>query len=132
MVIQKGYTPVVISGSPDDIIVPFANSIGIPDVFATTYEIDKGMFTGKVVQNCAVDETKRRVLKEFLQRNNVNLDMSIGFGDSHHDLAFLECVCYPVAVKPNKKLETIANERNWLVCKEDEMVLESVRTYLPS
>jgi HAD superfamily phosphoserine phosphatase-like hydrolase len=135
MVKGKGYETVVISGSPYEIVLPFSNSLEIDKTFATTYEVDgKGKFTGEVLQNCAVIETKREVTKKYLQDNNINKKASAGFGDSHHDLAFLEMVGYPVAINPNRELENVAMSetgRRWLICKEEGKVLNSVGLYLP-
>jgi len=131
MVKNKGYRTVIISGSPYEIILPFSMSLGIDEAFATTYEIDNGIFTGEVAQNCAIDKIKKKVIQKYLQEYEIDLKISTGFGDSEHDLGFLEIVGYPVIIKPNKKLEEIAKKNRWLICKEDKKVLDSVKLYLP-
>ena len=116
---DKGYRTVVISGSPLEIILPFSRSLEIDETFATNYETEHGIFTGEVSRNCAINGTKRQVVQGYLQEHDIDLHASAGFGDSHHDLAFLGIVRYPVAIKPNPELEKIAEENQWLVCKTE-------------
>lgn len=131
MVKDKGYRTVVISGSPYEIVYPFSRSLGIDEIFATTYKIDNGIFIGEVLRNCAVNETKRQIIQKYFQENDIDSELSAGFGNSHHDLAFLELVGYPVAVMPNQNLEIIAQKNGWLICKDKNKVLESIKIYLP-
>lgn len=131
LVKARGYRTVVISGSPYEIILPFSRSLGIEDTFATTYKAERGVFTGEVIQNCAINGTKRLVIERYFQEQGIDAKSSVGFGDSHHDLAFLDLVGYPVALNPNARLEEIAKERKWLICHENDQVFESVKSYLP-
>jgi len=126
----RNYRTAVISGSPLEIILPFSKSLEIADTFATTFKTKNGIFTREVIQNCALNETKRQIIERYFRENDIDPNSSIGFGDSHHDLAFLEMVKYPVALNPNVKLEQIAKERGWLICRENEQVLDSVKLYI--
>ena len=130
LVKRKSYIPIIITGSPADIIIPFAETLGIQTVFATEYEVRGPVFTGKVLENRAIEAQKRRALRTYTETREVNLLKSTGFGDSHHDLAFLEIVGYPVAVNPNEQLLTVAQKNNWLICKEGEDVVGKMASYL--
>lgn len=131
LVKQEGYTPIIISGSPAEIITPFAKSLGIKASFATTYEIENGIFTGKVLRNCALESEKKKAFHVYCKSHEVDLEKSAGFGDSHHDLAFLNEVGFPVAVNPNEKLKQIAIGKGWLVCEDNGKVLSQTKKYLP-
>lgn len=128
---NKGYRTIVIGGSPYEIVLPFSQSIGIDECFATTYETESGIFTGEVMLNCAINETKKDIVQRYVKEHEIDTRNSTGFGDSHNDLAFLELVGYPVAILPNQNLEEIAKRHGWLICKDDNKVLESVKLYLP-
>ncbi len=131
LVKEMGYTAIVISASPHEIILPFSESLGIDTTFATKYETDNDVFTGRVLVNCALAETKKRILKDYARESGADLASSCGFGDSESDLGFLEMVGYPVALNPSAKLEKAAKERGWLVCREGDKILVFVDSYLP-
>lgn len=130
LVKSKGQMPIIISGSPIEVVEPFAESLGIDIVFATTYEVNNWIYTGKPINNGAIMETKRRMPGELLSQNKVDLARSSGFGDSYHDTAFLEIVGKPVAIHPDSALEKLATQKDWLICKEDDKVLKLVSAYL--
>jgi HAD superfamily phosphoserine phosphatase-like hydrolase len=129
----KGYRPIAVSGSPYEVILPFSESLGIEanEVFATTYKHDgNNLFTGEVAQNCATDTEKKKITDRYFAEHNVDTSTSAGFGDSDHDLSFLERVGYPVAIKPNSKLAEVATRKKWLICRNDKEVLDDVCSYL--
>ena len=85
--------------------------------------------------NEKLDYMKIGKVEKYLQEHDIDLQSSAGFGDSHHDLAFLEMVGYPIALNPNAKLEEVAREemasgRNWLILNENDKVLDFVKSYL--
>jgi HAD superfamily phosphoserine phosphatase-like hydrolase len=139
LVKDKGYRPIAVSGSPYEIVLPFSVSLGIPaqDVFASTYEHENGQFTGIETSNCAIDTEKKKITDRYFAEHNVDMNTSAGFGDSDHDLSFLEPVGYAVAMKPNDKLRKVAeNQRlqkvkRWLILDDDKKVLNEVDCYLP-
>jgi len=131
LVKDREYKTIVISGSPYEIIDKFAESLGIDETFATLYGTKERIFTGRVIENCALNTTKRQIILQYAKENDIDLKNSVGFGDSHHDLAFLGMVGYPIAMNPNENLEKIANMKKWLVCRENENVLDKIKSYLP-
>jgi len=131
LVNERGYPTVVISGSPGEIIRPFARSMGMGQAFTTEYETENGVFTGEVAINGAIDSTKRDVVARYIKDHDVDASASAGFGDSHHDLAFLNAVGYPVALNPNEALAAIARSSGWLACADGDDVLDAVGSYLP-
>jgi HAD superfamily hydrolase (TIGR01490 family) len=132
MVKEKGYKTLIISGSPAEIVIPFSQSIGVDKTFATTYETDEGVFTGHVLRNYAVNNAKSFAIQLYFDQNNINPEECIGFGDSDQDVSILKVVGYPVAVKPGAELEKIAAKNKWLICKDEEKLLDDVKRYLPA
>lgn len=43
------------------------------------------------------------------------MEDSIGIGDTHHDVAFLEAVKNPVAINPNNRLAKMAAKNSWKI-----------------
>lgn len=111
LVKKKGYRPIAVSGSPYEVILPFAEIIGMDETYATSYKHSNGVFTGEVEQNCAIAMGKKVIIDRYLTEHRVDIDASAGFGDSYHDLPFLELVGYAVAIKPDSKLEEAVNRQ---------------------
>ncbi len=127
---NKGYSAIIITGSPREIASRFSATLGIKTVFATEYEISEGVFTGKLKVNCALRETKLAVLGEYAKKVSADLKQSVGFGDTHHDLAFLDLVGFPVAINPNEELKKTARDKGWLICENEKKVVSDVKKYL--
>jgi len=90
------------------------DDLGCDGAVGSTCEIVDGVYTGKALDPC-FGAYKATALRELAQREGIDLARSTAYSDSHTDLAFLEAVGNPVAVNPDKKLRTIARERNWPV-----------------
>ena len=127
---NKGYENVLISGSPYDIIENLAGRIHADKIFATSYETENGIFTGMPLNNCAIKDVKREIVLNYIKERNFDLINSTGFGDSDHDLVFLEIVGRPVAIFPNEKLEREALINNWLICRDENSSFDRIREYL--
>lgn len=132
LVREKGYKPVIVSGSLIEIVRPFCETIDADeDVYATTLETDdSGIYTGRVAQNCALHETKKAILRKYAD-NGADMEASAGFGDTDQDESFLEEVGYPVAINPNNKLIERAVRDSWLICNVGDDVVAKVNGYLP-
>ncbi|NGX61810.1 MAG: putative hydrolase [Chlamydiae bacterium] len=103
---QEGYSSVLCSSSPGFLVEGFAKRIGVSEVIATEYEIDK---EGRLVEiSRLVDGIEK---KEALEKRFGGYE--VAFSDSHLDLPFLEGACTPYAVRPTFRLRQIAKKRNW-------------------
>lgn len=56
---------------------------------------------------------KTKKLLERLEGQDIDWENSYAYGDSYSDLPVLELVGNPVAVKPEEKLRSVAQERGW-------------------
>lgn len=121
---------IAVTASPVEVMGPFSESLGIDATFATVCETVNGIYTGNVSQNLADKDVKRQIIQTYIKENDVNGQVSLGFGDTVTDLAFLEIVGYPVAVNPDNELEQIAKKNGWLICTHDTNIVESVRAYI--
>jgi phosphoserine phosphatase len=55
------------------------------------------------------------MLASFARKRNVDLLRSYAYADSISDLPMLEAVGRPVAVNPDRRLRSAAEERGWQV-----------------
>ena len=71
-------------------------------------------------------------MRELAEREGIDLAHSTAYSDSHTDLPFLEVVGKPVAVNPDRKLRSIAEERGWPIQQFSELAYPSVRRLKPA
>lgn len=94
---------------------PIANILGIKHLIATDPEMVDGVYTGRVAGEPSFQHGKVKRLNEWLKENQMSLEQSYFYSDSHNDIPLLEEVSYPVAVDPDEKLADYARQRNWPV-----------------
>jgi HAD superfamily hydrolase (TIGR01490 family) len=105
------------SSSPECLVLPIAEIVGISCVHASRYGVDcNGVYT-KVVE-VVNGEQKRKFLDQFLEKNLVSRKEVTAYSDSLLDLPLLEGVGRAVVVHPDEKLKKIARERNWEIWHE--------------
>ena len=108
-----GRKVVVISASPEEIVIPLCRYLGIEDVIATRSEIDEnGAYTGRI-ERYAYGPGKAEAMKELAEADGIDLSQSYAYSDSVTDLPMLEIVGHPVVVNPDSQLAAIAKERGW-------------------
>ena len=108
-----GRKVVVISASPEEIVIPLCRYLGIDDVIATKSEIDEnGTYTGRI-ERYAYGPGKAEAMRELAERDGIDLSESYAYSDSMTDLPMLEIVGHPVVVNPDSELAAIAEERGW-------------------
>lgn len=129
---HKGYRPVLLSGSPEEIIIPFGwlFRIGKGDVFATEFGADnKGRYTGEILRSMVEPGAKKSAVEAYAAMHGIDLSRSAAFGDTENDMQMFELVGYPFAVKPNEVLRKIASERAWPMCSQDDLMINSASFY---
>jgi putative phosphoserine phosphatase/1-acylglycerol-3-phosphate O-acyltransferase len=112
---------IAVSGSPQETIKEI-QMLGFDDLYGSLFEIEDGIYTGKVVANLILGEEKARIVQNISEDLNIDLSRSIGFGDTDQDEFVLNLVGLPIAVNPNKKLRQICELRNWLVLEKEDLL----------
>jgi HAD superfamily hydrolase (TIGR01490 family) len=126
---QAGYQLVAISGSPQEILDLFLKPLGFDRSWGTVLAQDpQGYYTGEVLHYPF--ENKRQVLEEFLKEANIDLEGSVGMGDTLSDVGFLEMVWTPLAFNPNRDLLEVARQRGWPIVVERKDVIYNLQTPL--
>lgn len=114
---EAGLVQVLVTGSIDTVMKPFADMLGIDHVIANQLEFENGHATGRLLPPVLAGKEKGQVMKEFAEEHNIDLSKSYAFADSKADLAMLEAVGFPCAVNPDDRLRKIAEESGWPVLK---------------
>ena len=115
---RQGDTLVIITATNRFVTAPIAQELGITHLLATeAEETASGDFTGRSVGIPCFQAGKVQRLRDWLETQGMGWNQSLGdssfYSDSHNDLPLLECVTRPVAVDPDPRLRTLAEERGW-------------------
>ena len=102
----------LVSTSPEEVVRPLAEYLGIDHVIATRAEVVDGIYTGRLSFYC-FGEAKATALEELVSARQIDLAASFAYSDSASDLPMLLAVGHPVAVDPDKKLRRVALDRGW-------------------
>jgi HAD superfamily hydrolase (TIGR01490 family) len=104
----------IVSSSPEEVVRPMADRIGVHDVIATRAETKDGRYTGRL-EYYAYGLSKADAVREVAEREGIDLSSSYAYSDSITDLPMLEAVGHPVAVNPDRELRKAATERGWRI-----------------
>ncbi len=119
----EGRELIAISGSIKDIVEPFAHSLGFDVVISSELEIKDGAYTGKRATQTKSD--KHKILQNIVSEHGLTFEDSVGMGDTHRDISFLEILENPIAFNPNAALFDEASKRGWkIVIERKNMIYE--------
>lgn len=110
---ERGDTLLVITATNRFVTEPIVNLYGISQLLATTPEFVDGQYTGNVSGIPCFQQGKVTQLEAWLQNSTETLVDSWFYSDSHNDLPLLQRVTYPVAVNPDEKLASFAENAGW-------------------
>ena len=111
----EGHRVFIVSASPEEIVVPLAEYLGVTDVIATRPEVDEhGRYSGGV-DFYSYGPLKVVAMEEAAERDGIDLDASFAYSDSITDEPMLSAVGHPVVVNPDRGLARVAAERGWEV-----------------
>ena len=110
---KAGDITLIITATNSFVTKPIADAFGVDYLIATEPEIIDGKYTGKVAGIPSFQQGKITRLEAWMATNEVTLDNSTFYSDSHNDLPLLEIVTTPVAVDPDDTLRQTALQKNW-------------------
>jgi len=117
---DAGLDPVLVTGSPDFIVAPLAQRLGIETYAANRLVFSRGLATGRLHNPVMAGEAKAAWCLEYAGANRISLGASWGYAYSHYDLPFLAALGHPVAVNPDRRLLAVARSRQWPVVRFDK------------
>jgi HAD superfamily hydrolase (TIGR01490 family) len=105
----------LISASPEEIVAPLAQYLGVDESIASRAKLDdEGRYTGEV-DFYSYGPFKAEAIRHAAEVHDIDLAASYAYSDSATDLPMLEEVGHPVAVNPDRELARVARERGWEV-----------------
>jgi len=112
---EQGAHLVILSSALDSICSPIAKHLGMNTVICSELEVVNQYYTGRPVGKYCLKEEKVHRMNLYLQSNNYTREDSYYYGDSIDDLPVLKSVGHPVCINPDKNLEKIAREKDWVI-----------------
>lgn len=110
-----GHKVFIVSASPEEVVAPIAQLLGVDEAIATRAELDdEGRYSGRTERYVYAEE-KVAAITEAAARDGIDLDHSWAYSDSATDIPMLAAVGHPVAVNPDRELARVARERGWLI-----------------
>jgi len=110
---SRGLRQVVVTGALDLSVKPLMEHLGIPDYVANHLEFVNGVATGRLLPPVLAAATKASWIRQFAEREGINLSESYAYSDSMSDLPMLSVVGHPAAVNPDMRLRQTALHHDW-------------------
>jgi len=110
-----GHKVFIVSASPEEVVAPIAQLLGVDEAIATRAELDdEGRYSGRTERYVYAEE-KVVAIEEVAARDGLDLDHSWAYSDSATDIPMLAAVGHPVAVNPDRELARTARARGWQI-----------------
>jgi len=111
----EGRRVYIVSASPEEIVLPLADFLGVDDAIATRARIDEeGRYSGEL-EFYAYGPLKADAMRELAEAEGIDLAASYAYSDSATDIPMLEVVGHAIAVNPDRALLRVARQREWEV-----------------
>ncbi len=110
-----GQRQIVLTGALDFTIERLMDHLEIDDYKANKLEFVNGYATGRILPPIMASATKAKWIREYAEKNDINLSESYAYSDSISDLPMLSIVGHPVAVNPDFRLKQTALQHDWAI-----------------
>ena len=105
----------LVTGAPVELAEIVARRLQLTGALGTIAEVERGAWTGRLVGEMLHGPAKATAVRALAARDGLDLAASSAYSDSINDLPLLESVAYPHVVNPDRRLRSVATERNWPV-----------------
>ena len=112
---EQGHVVAIVSGATKFVVAPLAAHLGVKNYLYTRLEVERGRFTGRVIEPVCFEEGKIYWLQQLVEAQGIELARSWFYTDSITDLPLLELVGHPVVTNPDPRLYREAVRRRWPV-----------------
>ena len=106
--------------TPEHLVRPLADLLGIDDVIATRWTQADGAFTGRVDGDVVWGPGKRDAVLGWCAEHDVDPTGCWAYSDSYYDSSLLDLVGHPVAVNPDARLAATAALNGWPIRSLDK------------
>lgn len=110
-----GQKQIVITGALDFTVDRLCEYLGIDEFVSNRLEFVNGYATGRILPPVMASATKAKWMREYAEKNDINLSESYAYSDSISDLPMLSIVGHPVAVNPDFRLKQTAHQHDWAI-----------------
>jgi HAD superfamily hydrolase (TIGR01490 family) len=128
---KQNYFLLTVSGSPSDIVRPFAKYLKFDASYGRIFEVKRGTYTGRVLNNDIMREQKDEIVRQSIKEMGLKADLknSIAVGDTETDIPMLAMVGHPIAFNPNKNLAKVAKNKGWRIVVERKDVVFDIKDF---
>lgn len=112
---EQGHRIVICTASGQFSAMPIARYLGVVDTVYTEWHERDGRMAGTVQLPINYGAGKVFWLRQWAEKNGVDIEHSWFYSDHESDLPLFNLVAHPMAVNPYPKLEAIAKARGWPV-----------------
>ncbi|MDH3202115.1 MAG: HAD-IB family hydrolase [Myxococcales bacterium] len=112
---DQGHTVAIVTSATRYQAEPVARELGIDRLMYTELRVENGVLTGEVVRPTCYGKGKATAARSLASQDDLDLEESYFYSDSHEDLPLFELVGRPRPLNPTRQLAQIAKERRWPV-----------------
>jgi HAD superfamily hydrolase (TIGR01490 family) len=113
MLSQRGYTTVLMTGSPAEIVSQFTRAYAFDHVYTAGFQLQEGRYTGQLQSSPAAAGQKRSMLQRLSKELEADLSASLALGDSENDFEMFDLVGVPIAMNVQGQLSLQFQSRGW-------------------
>lgn len=114
-IMSTGKKLVLVSAAIEPIVARISRHLNITDYVSTLLEVREGVLTGRINGEPVYGVEKLKAVLNYVQVNNIDLNMSDAYADHLSDRLLLERVQRAVAVNPTSSLLQLAKQKKWEV-----------------
>ncbi len=118
--LEMGHTVAIISAATPYQAMPIARDLGIDHIMCTRMEVEKGRFTGQIIEPACWGDGKAAAARDLTKKLNLDLSKSHFYTDSAEDMPLMDIVGHPHPVNPDTELSSIAYQRDWPIFRFDD------------
>ncbi len=118
--LAKGHTVAIISAATPYQVNPIARDLSVEHVMCTRMEVDRGAFTGNIVEPACWGEGKSHAAQTLAKEYDLDLSKSYFYTDSAEDAPLLHLVGHPHPVNPDQELSVMAYDNDWPIYRFDD------------
>jgi len=112
---SAGHFVILLSGTPDLLLEPLAERLGVHARVGSELEVEERRFTGRIAGPHPFGETKAECLATINRAACFDLKRSFAYADSFADRHLLAMVGHPVATNADMGLRKIAESKGWII-----------------
>jgi HAD superfamily hydrolase (TIGR01490 family) len=112
---EAGQRVWLVSATPIEVAEIIADKLGLSGAIGTRSEIDKGVYTGRLIGHPVHGQAKADAVRALAKREDLDLARCSAYSDSANDIPMLSLVGNPCAINPDHKLRMHAQIEGWQI-----------------